>query len=279
MMMDSQVAMKKLGGVVNLPALPEVVVQMQELLRDSDCGVRELAEVLKKDPPLAARVVRIANSVFYGLRVPVLDLSHAAAFLGIDTLRTVATQVAVANLYAHIDTQPGFDPAGMWKHSVLTARLAASFPSRLSGDLKKEDIYLCGLLHDIGKFVMFERMPEEFARASQASAKNSVPLYMTESKSFGFTHADVGFLVAKRWGLPEVIARAIGEHHNANLAVTEGNLVFLVVAANHIAGEMIDAKAPRMKRRLPVAVAKRLDLTSAELTGLVEQAFVLRNGG
>jgi len=269
--------MEKLGGKLSLPSLPEVVMHMQELLRDPDCGMKDLGKVLQDDPPLAARVLRIANSAFYSLRVPILDISHGAAILGLDTLQTVVMQVAVVDLFSHIDGHPTFDPRRLWRHAVLTARMAASFPPRLFREVTKDEVYVCGLLHDIGKFVMFDNMRVEFARASLTATVGHQPLHRVERETFGFTHADVGALVAERWGLPSTAVKAIGGHHNERVADADNDLVVLIAAANHIANQMLDAKHPRMESKLPSAIVDRLKLDEDELEALVEMAFEIRN--
>ena len=129
--MNTEALKKKMGGKLSLPSLPEVIVRLQELIRDPNCGMKDLGEAMASDPPLTARVLRITNSAFYSLRAPILDIRHAAAILGLDAVHNLLMQVGVLELIDKLGSGPGFDPRELWKHSVLTAQVAASFPNRL----------------------------------------------------------------------------------------------------------------------------------------------------
>ncbi len=275
--MNTEAIKKKLAGKLSLPSLPEVITELQTMLRDPGVGMKELGEKLSSDPPLTARVLRITNSAYYSLSVPVLDIAHAAAILGLDTLNTLLLQVGVMDVFAHLERHPRFDPRLLWEHSVFTAQIAGSFPKRLMRFTNKQELYVCGLLHDIGKFVLFDHLHDEFVDCvRQAKAEGS--LEKVEKRVFDFTHADVGALVAERWGLPQKAVWAIGHHHDFSGMAATDTTVAIIALANVLAKDMIDKKAPRLTCDLPSKVVECLGLTGSEIEALVDRSVEIQRG-
>lgn len=273
--MNTEALKQKLAGKLSLPSLPDVITKLQKKLREPGVGMKDLGAELGNDPPLTARVLRIANSAYYSLSVPVLDVSHAAAILGLDTMNSLLMQIGVMDVYEHLERKPPFDPRHLWEHSIFTAQVAASFPTRLQRFISKEELYVCGLLHDIGKFVLYDHLRDEYLECvHQSQAAGS--LNAVEKASFDFTHADVGALVAERWGLPEQAVRAIGGHHDYRGLAGTDPVVAIIALANVIARDMRGKKAPRLSRELPANPLKCLELTTAEIDGLLERCIELQ---
>jgi HD-like signal output (HDOD) protein len=271
--MDTNALAKRLGGKLNLPSLPDVVQRVQVLVRKPNSSMGEIAAEISGDPPLAARVLRIANSSFYALREPVMDIQHAAAILGLDALNAVVMQVAVADLFRSLGKGGMFDPKDLWEHSVLTAQIAASVPGRLLSGVRKSEAYAVGLFHDIGAFVMFDSLRGEFADAVTIAKDQGRPQFELETEMFGFNHAEVGELVVKRWGLPEIAVRGVGDHHTERLFVSGGGIVSIVALANHIAHDLVASCSDVLVTPLETALADTLELADEELNELYEKGL------
>lgn len=271
--MDTNALAKRLGGKLNLPSLPDVVLRVQNLVRKPNSSMSEIASEISADPPLAARVLRIANSSFYALREPVMEIQHAAAILGLDALNTVVLQVAVADLYRHLGKGGMFDPKDLWAHSVLTAQIAGSVPGRLLSGFRKSEAYVVGLFHDIGKFVMFDSLRGEFADAVTLAVRQDRPQYELETEMFGFNHAEVGELVVKRWGLPEIAVRGVGDHHTSRLFMPGGDIVSVTALANHIANDVTRSGEETLQVPLEESLADALKLEDEELNALCEKGL------
>jgi putative nucleotidyltransferase with HDIG domain len=273
--MNTEALKRKLSGKLSLPSLPEVIVRLQDMISDPDVGMNELGVELASDPPLAARVLRIANSAYYGLRVPVLDISHATAVLGLETMGTLLMQVGVMDVVGHLEREPGFDPRQLWEHSVFTAQLAGSFPRRCYRTASKDELYVCGLLHDIGKFVLFDHLHDEYLECVRR-ARETGSLWAVEQEHFGFSHADVGALITERWKLPPAAVRAIGEHHDLEGNAASDPVVAITALANILARAMRGKKAPRLVNPLPEGPIECLQLTEEEIDELLERALALQ---
>jgi putative nucleotidyltransferase with HDIG domain len=217
----------------NLPTIPAVVTKIGELMKDPACGPREIGALVAQDPPLAARVLKIANSSYYGLRERCASTEQACTVLGLKVLRNVVMTAAVTENFSHLDGR-GLDLEEMWKHSVLVAQ-AAQLLARVSRGgvaLSPDEFYSCGLLHDIGKLVLLENLGDDYRAVLQRAHREGRPVQNCERERLLFDHTDVGSMIAIHWGLPTAIAAAIQYHHGPREAVEQDPVVSLVANAN-----------------------------------------------
>ena len=204
---------------IRIPSLPEVLTRLEALVADPDVGVAEVGAVVAVDPPVAAKVLRTANSAAYGLREPVRTVQRAAAVLGIRTLRNLVLQVCLVETFEHLLSEELLDLEALWRHSIVTALTAQDMA--LKAPVRKVDpydAYTCGLLHELGEVVLFESHRERYApvlRATRGDVAYERQLEL-EREALGLTHADVGALVAREWGLPDVVVHCIRLHHGSS---------------------------------------------------------------
>lgn len=219
---------------LNIPTIPEVVQKMQRLLDDPNSGTRELGGLIAQDAPLSAKVLRIANSAYYGLHEPCVSTEQASSVLGMRVLRNVVTQAAVMGQFQHLRGIEGFDVDDLWRHAITTGHVCSTLARRCSAplDLSPDEFYVCGLLHDLGQIVMLDSLGEKYVALHQEAEFGGLPIHRVEARALGFNHTDVGALVATRWGLPEPIVEAIQYHHGPREAVESSAVVSLVANAN-----------------------------------------------
>jgi len=227
-------AKELLQNNLTIPSLPTIVIEAERLLNDPKAGTKELGALIAQDAPITAKVLRIANSAYYGMAEPCVSTEQAAAVLGMRVLRNVLTQAAVINQFAHLRGVNGFDIDEIWRHSIATGHVCATLAKRCKTplNLTPEEFYVCGLLHDLGKIVMLSSLGEDYIKVIQQAKQDGVPLQRAEDTEFGFNHTDVGSVVATRWNLPEDVARAIQFHHGPREAVENDPVVSLVANAN-----------------------------------------------
>ncbi len=219
---------------VTIPSLPTIMQEAERLLNDPEAGTAELGKLIAQDAPITAKVLRIANSAYYGLAEPCVSTEQASAVLGMRVLRNVLTQAAVMSQFDHLRGIDGFDIDDLWRHSIATGKVCSSLAKRCTTPLAltPEEFYVCGLLHDLGQIVMLSSLGEDYVKVIQSSKRDGIPIQKAEERTFGFNHTDVGFVVATRWNLPEEIARAIQYHHGPREAVENDPVVSLVANAN-----------------------------------------------
>lgn len=264
-------ARKLVPQSISIPTLPAVVQKIQRMLEDPDCGAREVGAVVAEDAPLAARVLKIANSAYYGLRERCLLPQNAATILGVRVLRSVITQAAVMRQYEHLRGGE-FDLDGLWKHSILVAQ-AASFLGkrcrRLTG-LTPDELHVCGLLHDLGQVVMLECMRNDYLEVVRWSKQHHTPLYVAEQQRLGFTHADVGHIVAQQWGLPPQVAVAILSHHGPNDDIKNNPVVALIAQTNVLVTRVLEGNLSAAAQTFDAHTLAFLGLTAEDVTATVQ---------
>ena len=147
---------ERISGMVTLPSRPVALERIAMLLRNPRVSMAEVGDAISLDVPLAAMVLRFANSAYYGSRVPILSLRRAAGVLGIDAINNLLLQASIIRDYEHLAKKYEFDLFNLWKHAVLTAQVteAVSRIYRMPGSpsaLQPDEFYTCGLMHDMGR--------------------------------------------------------------------------------------------------------------------------------
>ncbi|MDZ4772824.1 MAG: HDOD domain-containing protein [Planctomycetota bacterium] len=218
-----------------IPTMPAVAARISKMLQDPNVGLKEVAQVVAQDAPLAAKVLKIANSSFYGLSERCISTQQAAAILGVRVLRTVVLQAAVMKQFEHLKGA-GIDLNEIWRHSVVTAQACSYVVQRAQKrvGITNDEAYTCGLLHDLGEVVMIDNLKDFYVKFWVRARADSAPLFMAEQHALGFTHADVGGRVATQWGLPHQVVRAISLHHVADVDATTEPVAAIISRVNTI---------------------------------------------
>jgi len=221
---------------LKIPTIPAIVQRIGALIEDPNSSTGDIGKLVSEDPPLAAKVLRVANSAYYGLAGECLSTEHASTVLGVRVLRNIVNQIAVMRMFDHLDGESAFDVGEMWKHSTLTAHVCAFIAgkARTRSGLTPDEFYVCGLLHDVGKMVMLDSMGEKYAEVAAAARKRRIPMHLAETNTFRFNHSDVGAAVATRWGLPDAAVDAIQYHHGPQEKIATNRVVSLVANANQL---------------------------------------------
>lgn len=198
----------------NINKLPLPALSMGELLHaidEDEISSAALAKGISKHQSLVARMLRMANSSFYGMPGQIETIADAIAVLGLRTVRTLAITTGLLDEFS-AKSLPGFDLDSFWRHSIATALAASSLARRM----KRRDgtAFVAGLLHDVGRLVLASNFQAHFAAALQYQAAGNVSLGEAEQAVLGMDHADIGHLLGERWRFPSVICEAIGGHHH-----------------------------------------------------------------
>ena len=214
----------------DLPVLPSIVLDLIHSLESEDVDVATLAEKMSRDQALAAKILRLANSSFYGLAAKVKTVKQAIVVLGFDSARALAVASNV------IDTFGGgaggarrVDAADFWRHSIATALCAKNLAGRAG--LDPDAAFIAGLLHDIGRLVLAISFPDRYAEVLDDCERNDATVDAAELRVFGLDHQRAGQMLAEAWKFPPLIQRAIGQHH-APAGADLGDLPGVVHAAN-----------------------------------------------
>ncbi len=215
----------------DLPTIPVVATKVMQLIESESATAEELARVVASDPAVAARVLKISNSSFYGCQRQIQTLSHAIVVLGFGTLKSLVVAASVKQVY-----QPyGLTEKMLWEHS-FGAGLAARIIARETRLVSEEEAFLGGLFHDIGKIIMNTVDKTQYQSVMQRCFNDGLTFEEAERQVYSYTHSEVGGLVIKKWNFPDMLMRAVLKHHVLEFAEDEDsyqvNLTCVVGLAN-----------------------------------------------
>lgn len=256
----------------DLPTIPVVATKVMQLIESESATAEELAKVVASDPAVAARVLKISNSSFYGCQRQIQTLSHAIVVLGFATLKSLVVAASVKQVY-----QPyGLTEKMLWEHS-FGAGLAARIIAKETRLVSEEEAFLGGLFHDIGKTIMNTMNSKQFQDAMQRCYNDGLTFEAAERQVYSYTHSEVGGLVIKKWNFPDMLMRAVLDHHTFEFAEDEDSyqvsLTCVVGLANlfcHKAG--IGMREPADALDLMQTVpAQRLGLKEQQIAALLER--------
>lgn len=222
-------------GVGDLVTLPDVFIRINQLVKSPDSTTADIAQAVGQDPAFTVRLLRVANSPYYGLSSTIDTVTKAVAIIGTGQIRNLALSTAVAISFSGLSNKL-VSMDNFWRHSLYCG-LAARKLARLAGKCDAEALFTAGLLHDIGELVIFNRMPDQ-AQASLLLVLDSadeLALYRAEQQTMGFDHAQVGGELARQWKLPPMLEECIAFHHEIESAKRYPRETALVHIANILA--------------------------------------------
>ena len=193
----------------DLPTIPVVATKVMQLIESEAATAEELARIVSADPAVAARVLKISNSSFYGCQRQIQTLSHAIMMLGYNTLRSLVVAASVKQVYKPY----GLTEKMLWEHS-FGAGLAARIIAHHTRMVNEEEAFLGGLFHDIGKIIMNFFDSQQFQSVMQKCYNDEISFLEAEQQVYSYTHAEVGGLVIKKWNFPEMLMKAVLQHHH-----------------------------------------------------------------
>ena len=230
MPMTPQEVIQNLG---DLPPLPQVATRAIRISAESDTSSEELQDLIRRDQALSAQLLRIANSAMFGRMREVVTLTEAIMTLGFSTARSVVIASSVKNLFTR--GPASLLERSLWEHALASA-ITGSALCRCLRFPMAEEVFLAGLIHDIGKSVMALKFPEAYGALLRDLRDHGGDGLSLELDAFGFDHAMVGEALLESWNLAEGIEAVVRWHHDPLQAPTEHRrLVALVALGNQVA--------------------------------------------
>lgn len=246
----------------NLISLPEISLRVNELANDPNSTAEDMGKVISQDPALVVRMLKIANSAYYGLSTEVDTITRAIAILGTNKIRDLVLSTSTSQAFEGIPNNL-ITMQDFWHHSLYCG-LLAQILSKKSKKANTESIFIAGLLHDIGQLLMFNQLPEKSHEAILLLMEGTEDLetFEAERHVFGFDHMQVGAELIKNWKLSPVLQECVEFHHEPQKAKDFPVEVALINIANAVA-VMADFDSMSEEDEIP-----KIDPRSWELTGL-----------
>src|SRR5690554_6439533 len=226
-------------NIDNLPSLPAIVTKLLQIVNSADSSADDAAVLIQKDPALTSKMIRLANSAFYGIPRSISSVNSAVVILGFNTIRSLVLSASVMKMFCGPKYQ-AIDKERFWKHSVVCA-MCARIIVRYFMNIRMmdpESAFCAGILHDIGKLIFNEFAYEDYMAACEYARKYSVPLIEAETRMLGTNHAEIGTILSDKWALPLDLEYCLVYHHNPGGADNISELVATVHFADIIAHQI-----------------------------------------
>jgi len=248
------------NSIATLPSLPKVVQEVMDVLDQEDVALNTLARTVEHDAVIAAKVLKMANSSYYGATRAIKTIDDAIAILGLSKLRTL---VVASGITASVASMPGLNLQGFWKHSLVTASISREV-AKVCGR-NAEVAYLAGLLHNIGGLLIQMVFPQISAEVKLACVGSGAEeRQRIEHEAIGLDHCQIGEELANRWNFPHEISRIL-RYYATPFDKSAGELSPVVYLAAHIASGLERGDEPEaIWQSLNATVAQALNVSPAE---------------
>jgi putative nucleotidyltransferase with HDIG domain len=220
-------------AVQDLPPMPKVLLKIQKLLLDPNSDVERIAGYIETDQALAARVLKMANSPFYGMTGKVSTIQHAAIILGFKTLSELTTMAGFSAMMGRKLPGYGYYSDELWKHSLAVALASKMIAEKINPDLAN-DALTAGLIHDLGKLILDPYVLDQRETFDELIEEENQTFLIAEKQILGFDHAEIAAEICDHWKFPESLTLAIKFHHNPFLS-NGTEMAFILHLADYIA--------------------------------------------
>ncbi len=217
----------------DLPAVPDVAQRVMKIMADPTSNTAKICKAISIDPALTARILKISNSAFYGCLRTINNLNSAIVIIGFNAIRSLVVAVSTKEVYKKF----GLTERMLWEHSVGVG-IASQVLANVVKISKADDVFVCGLMHDIGKVIMNNDQNDLFLQVMEKTYNENILSVEAEQEIFGFNHAEVGAMVIKKWNLTEELEKAVRYHHEIEKVADDDRFIVLLTSIVNLADQM-----------------------------------------
>jgi HD-like signal output (HDOD) protein/CheY-like chemotaxis protein len=230
--LKSEILKELITKMETLPSMPELFHRITKELRDEKCSLDDVGDIIATDIGMTAKLLKLVNSAFFGLRRQVNNPHEAVTFLGLDTIKALVLAVNAFDSFE--DKEPGpLSIDRLWAHSMSIGNWCKNIARHENcSDAEVDECFISGMLHDVGKLALSSNLSKEYQECLKIAETENISIHAAEEKVFGANHADVGGYLLSLWGLPGRVVDAIASHHNPSSSLVPG---FGPLAAVHAA--------------------------------------------
>lgn len=243
-------------NIEEFPAMPSVVLNLMAKLNDPDMSVSEIEKLINMDPGLVSYILKITNSLIFGIREEVYSISRAIILLGMSNLRSMITSYSIrllCKVIKHPDAQEY-----IWNHSLTVAVIAKVLSEKISRE-KQPHIYVFGLLHDIGKIALYVKDSSLFQDSLEKGIIKELDFVSAEKELYGFSHIEAGYFMVSKLRFSLRMKEVVLFHHNPEFSPADDKTYWIISLANELAHHIYDNKPINLQRFLrPIQLSENL---------------------
>ena len=233
-----------------LPVMPDIAAKIVSIPEDNiNISFKDLENLIKVDPGLTTKILKVANSALYARQKEITSLQIAITMLGFKTIKSLVFLVSASNMFRHSKDKSFYQY--FWKHSITTAFIAQNIASRAGFKRLADEVFLAGLLHDIGRAAMYQADAELFM-----AVKNGAQ----ERQGFGADHREIGEAILNSWDFPPVYVDTAREHNSLNITSQYKTIILIVSAADLLSGHYSDSPLAEIHDDILDAFLVRINL-------------------
>jgi len=264
-----QAAQALLDKFNTIKTLPHVAIRLTKLISDENSTMQDFEKMMKMDPTLVLRLLRVVNSSYYALRQKVDSISRAVVIIGMNNLRNMIVTETLKDIFKESQEQDAFSRNRLWLHCAAVSICSQMISERIFGQ-NGENAFLCGILHDIGMIVEDQTAHDLFNHACKAYAQDSGTIIDHEKEIIGTDHCEVGYLLAKDWKLPFEVQEGIKQHHKALKEVSPSSITGIIQISEYIVSKLNYTAIPGMNTMLSSPLATHIRENVGEYKALVK---------
>jgi putative nucleotidyltransferase with HDIG domain len=252
-----------IDSIEELSAMPAIALDVMAMLNDPTSSVHNIVEKVQLDQAMISYILKSCNSALYGIRSEVTSVTMAINLLGYTNLKSILMAYFLRNLYnlSGKNEVKNF----LWKHSISVAVLSKKLGEKLKAN--PDEAYLAGLLHDIGKMVLYLDNPEMYEKVLEQVEKNKKDFIVAENELFQFSHADAGYFLMEKWKFSDTLKDVALNHHEFELFLGSDQMIGIVCFANQLAGVFLENRQGDIDKFL-----ERYNIPEPELEKIVQES-------
>lgn len=219
-----------------IPTMPTIAAKVMQIVNDAHSSAEDVAKFISKDIALTSKVLRLANSAFYGIPRSISSVNSAIVILGFNTIRSLVLSASVLKVFPQKPGAAAFDRKAFWKHSFMVG-IAARMVAQAYRKHKLVDVemaFSAGLLHDIGKLILEQFAEKEYQTVVKAALEKNLPLHVVEKAVLGLDHAEVSGMLVDKWQMPVELKNPIRMHHMPLEEKELPEMAAIIHLANHL---------------------------------------------
>lgn len=221
----------QLSNFKHIPTLPHILLQLIKTCNEENGSLKDISNIIEKDPALTTRILRLVNSAYYANKQRMSNISNAVGFLGTNAIKNIAICSSVHEVFQTVGSNTGFNLKQFWWHALRCAVLGKLIANQLNYR-NPDEAFLAGLLHDIGKLILWVNFPQPYAQLLATHRADPERILAGEIQ-FGATHAELGAWMLDKWNFQSFIADSVRYHHYSQDRIQEAlPLVKMIYVAN-----------------------------------------------